>query len=76
MPGMFDDEMMDVPCETCGRDVKVQMRELRKSPTVTCACGQVIAVDATQLDSTMRDVDAAEKQLDDAVKGMNLKIGL
>jgi len=76
MPGMFDDEMMDVPCETCGRDVKVKMRVLRTSSTVTCACGQEIAVDATQLDGAMRGVDAAEKRLDDTIKGLNLNIGV
>jgi transcription elongation factor Elf1 len=73
--GMLDDEMMDVPCETCGREVKVRMDKLRTSPTVTCACGQQIKVDATDLDRGMRKVDAAEKKLDDAFKGFPKTIG-
>jgi hypothetical protein len=72
---MFDDELMDVPCETCGQGVKVKMSELRKSPTVTCACGQQIQVDATDLDRGMQDVDAAEKRMDDAIKRLNKTIG-
>jgi hypothetical protein len=71
----FDDDLMDVPCESCGKDVKVKMRELRISPTVTCTCGQVIQVDATQLDASMRNVEAAEKKLDGAIKGLNKTIG-
>ena len=75
MPGMFDDEVMDVPCDTCGRDVKVKVRDLRKSPTLTCTCGQEIAVDATQLDSSMRGVDRAEREFDAAIKKLNMTIG-
>jgi prefoldin subunit 5 len=72
---MFDDEMMDVPCETCGKDVHVKMSELRKSPTLTCSCGQVIAVDASQLDSAMSNVDASIEDLDKAIGKLNKTIG-
>jgi len=74
MPGLLDDELMDVPCEACGRDVKVRMDKLRTSPTVTCACGQQIKVDASQLDGEMRKVDDALKGLDDATGDMNMTI--
>jgi hypothetical protein len=63
MPGVFDDELMDVPCETCGKELHVKMSELRKSPTLTCSCGQEIKVDASQLDSSMSEVDASMEDL-------------
>lgn len=75
MPGLFDDELMDVPCETCGKDLHVKMSELRTSPTLTCTCGQEIKLDASQLDGEMRKVDAAEKRLDKALQGLNKTIG-
>jgi hypothetical protein len=36
---MFDDDLVDVPCESCGKDVKVKMREVRISPSVTTIGG-------------------------------------
>jgi hypothetical protein len=72
---MLDGEVMDVPCETCGQDVKVKLGALRKSPTVTCACGQEIEVDATQLDSSLGEVDAAIAGLDGTIKQMNKTLG-
>lgn len=75
MVGMFDDEVMDVPCETCGADVKIKMGDLRKSPTVRCACGQEIAIDASQLDGSLQEVDRAQQKLDSTIKTMNIKIG-
>jgi hypothetical protein len=51
------------------------MDKLRTSPTVTCACGQQIKVDATDLDRSMREVDATEKVIDDAIKGFPKTIG-
>ena len=73
--GMFDDEMMDVPCETCGKEVHVKMSELRESPRVTCSCGQVIEVDASQLDSAMSNVDASIAEFDRAIGKLNKTIG-
>jgi DNA-directed RNA polymerase subunit RPC12/RpoP len=66
---------MDVSCETCGRELHVKMSKLRKSPMLTCTCGQKIEIDASQLDREMRKVDAAEKGLDDALKGFPKTIG-
>jgi hypothetical protein len=73
--GMLDDELLDVPCETCGRDIKVRAGELRRSPTLTCACGQEIKVDATQLDAEMGKADASISGLDAAIQRMNKTIG-
>jgi hypothetical protein len=73
--GMLDDHVLDVPCETCGRDIKVKAGALRKSPTLTCSCGQSITADASRFDSSLSEVDAAEKRLDDSIKRLGGTIG-
>lgn len=47
----------------------------RRSPTLTCTCGQKVALDSSQFAGVMREVDAAEKGLDDARKRFPKTIG-
>jgi hypothetical protein len=63
MPGLLDNEKLDIPCD-CGRQNAVAVSALRRSPTITCACGTKIHVDASQFDREMRKVDAAVTDLE------------
>jgi len=71
MPGLLDDQEITIPCPTCEREIPITVADVRRSPKLTCACGQDIAIDASEFNSEMRKVDDAEKRLDDSIKRLN-----
>ncbi len=73
MPGFLDDETVGIPCPECEREISLKVAEIRKSPTVTCTCGQKIAIEGTQFDREAAKVDAAARKLDDTIKRINRK---
>lgn len=75
MPGLLDDETVGLPCPECGRKITLRLADIRKSPMVTCACGQEITIDGTQFDREAAKVDAATKKLDDTINRINRKLG-
>ena len=63
MSGMFDKTTFEIECPN-GHPIVKAIGELRRSPTFDCeVCSATIKVDASQFDSTMRDVDRALSDL-------------
>jgi hypothetical protein len=75
MSGLLDDQKITVPCPSCEREIPLTVGKARRSPTVTCTCGQKVALDSSQFAREMGKVDAAERAMDDALKGFPKTIG-
>jgi transcription elongation factor Elf1 len=63
---MFENTEIEVPCSKCGYKNKMTIKQIRKSPSITCkGCGIEIDIDAKDLDSEFKKV---EKSLNDFKK--------
>lgn len=72
----INNEVFGIPCENCGRKIKVRVGELRHSPTLTCSCGAKLIIDSGQanriLSKLEKDFADLHRQLK---KTFNIKLG-
>ena len=61
--GILDKTTLDIKCPICGAPLQkvVTLGEARKSPTVKCAKGHDVELDASKLDKGVQDI---EKRID------------
>ena len=55
------DLLVDLDCPECGDTVPTTVGEVRMSATVSCGCGQRIAIDGRELAAELNSLDRFER---------------
>lgn len=58
----IDEQLIDLPCPQCGHKLSESIGRLKHSPELTCVCGCLVKVEASDLAAGIEDV---EKRLDE-----------
>jgi uncharacterized Zn finger protein len=53
----LDRQTIDIPCPNCGQKRAETVGRLKTNPQLTCRCGTVIRVDATELRSEIAKLE-------------------
>ena len=59
MPGIFDNQSIDIPCPDCGHKVAKTIAWLKTHRDFTCRCGARVSLDPSQLRGQIAKVDRA-----------------
>lgn len=55
--GLLDSQIIELPCENCSRVAKKTIGWVKANRQLTCACGTVITLDASQLIRKLADLE-------------------
>jgi hypothetical protein len=77
----IDNSWISSPCPKCGYQFEFTFLQARLQETVICPCCKVnirLTDSQASVEGAKREIDAAMRQLEDALKGLNrtIKIGL
>ncbi len=58
----IDEQVIDLSCPQCGHKLSESIGRLKNSPELTCVCGCLVKVEASDLAAGIKDV---QKRLDE-----------
>lgn len=66
----FDSHAIEIPCQACGKKMSQTIGRLKKDPDLTCPCGVVTHVDASNLRKGISEVEKSITDLQRNLKKM------
>lgn len=68
MSNFLDDSGIGIPCESCGNETEKTIGWVKRNKQLTCRCGAVVSIDASQFKTEIAKIEREFAKLDKMFK--------